>query len=66
MNDADAALLGERDRQARFGDRVHGCAYDWYVQFDPIGQSGIGSNFGGQHVRFERNNQDVVEGVRVA
>ena len=25
VDDAEAALLGERDRQARLGDRVHPC-----------------------------------------
>ena len=39
VNDADAALLGERDREARFGNGVHGGADDRDFQLDAVGQS---------------------------
>ena len=54
VNDADAALLRERNGQARFGDGIHRGAHDRDVQFDAIGQRGSGANFGGQDVRFQR------------
>ncbi len=66
MNDADAALLRQRDRQARFRDGVHGGADDREFQFDAIGQAGGGADFGGQDVRLQRNDQDVVESIRVS
>jgi hypothetical protein len=66
MDDSDAALLGKRDGQPRFGDCIHRSADDGHVQFDLVGKFGVGSNFGGQDVRLQRDNQDVVERIRVA
>ena len=66
VDDSDAALLGKRDGQSGFGDGIHGSADDRDIQFKAPGEPGIGSSFGGQDVRFERNNQDVVEGISVA
>ena len=66
VNDPDAALLRQGDGEPGFGNGVHGRAHDGNIQFDPVGQSGVGSNFGGQDVRFQRNDQDVVKRVGVA
>jgi hypothetical protein len=38
MNDAESALLGQRDGHVRFGDGVHGGADDGNIQADVAGE----------------------------
>ena len=58
MDDADAALLRQRDRQVRFRHRIHGGGDDRNIQSDLAGEAGSGIDFGGEYFaagRFEKN-----------
>ena len=61
MNDSDAALLRQRDRQVRFGHGVHGGRNDRNVQRDLAGQAGAGIDFSGHHIAAGRFEQNIVE-----
>ena len=54
MDDADAALLRERDREMRFRDRVHGGADNRNVQTDAPGETGSSVGVGRQHAAARR------------
>ena len=43
MDNAHAAFLGHRDRQAGFGDGIHGCGQQRNIQLDPPGNAGLQS-----------------------
>ena len=58
---ADAALLRQRDRQVRFGDRIHGGADNRNIQADLARQPGAGIGFGGNDVAERRQQQYVVK-----
>ena len=61
MNDADAALLGERDRHVRFGDRVHGGADDGNVQADIARELRLRVGLRGNNVGARGQQQHVIE-----
>ena len=64
VDDADAALLGERDRQARFRHRVHGGGKQRDVQLDGAGEAGFEADFAGEDGRVGGYEEDVVERER--
>ncbi len=61
MDDADAALLGHGDRQARLGDGIHGGGNQRDVQGNFAGQLGRKVDILGQHIGVRRYQQNVVE-----
>jgi hypothetical protein len=61
VNDADAALLGQRDGQVRLGDRVHGGADDGNIQGNLAGKRGARIGLGGHDTAAGRLEQDVIE-----
>jgi len=61
VDEANPALLRERDRQARFGDGIHRRADDGDIDFDISGQTRSRVRFRGDHVREARQKKDVVE-----
>ena len=65
VDDADAALLREGDRQARLGHRVHRRRDDGDADADPAREDRRGADLARQHARAGRDQQDVVEGQRV-
>src|ERR1051325_5245916 len=66
VDDSNSALLSKCDCQRCFGNSIHGRADDRHIQFNAVSKSGIRSSLGGQDVRFEGNNQDVVKGISVS
>ena len=48
VQDADAALLRQRNRQTRFGDGVHGGGHQREIQFDGASQPGFQTDFARQ------------------
>ena len=62
MDDSDAALLRQRDREVRLGDRIHGRADDGDVHRDVPGEAGARVGFGRQHVAARRLEKYIVEG----
>ena len=62
VDDADAALLRQRDRQARLGDGIHRRGQQRNVQIDVAGKLGAQADFARQHIGVGRNEQDVVKG----
>ena len=62
MDDADAPLLGERDRQVRFGHGVHRGAEDRDVQGNLAGEAGASIGLGREHVAERRLKDQIVEG----
>jgi len=48
VDDSDAAFLGERDRESRFGDRIHGRRDDRNVQREGASELCFELNFAGQ------------------
>jgi hypothetical protein len=62
VNDADAAALGHRDREARLGHRIHRGGHDRQVQADSAGQAGAEIDVARQHRRMGRHERNVVEG----
>jgi CBS domain-containing protein len=65
VDDADAALLRERDGEARFGHRVHGGREERDVELDRPGEAGGEADFAGEDGRVGGNEQDVVESERL-
>ena len=61
VDDADAALLRQRDGQVRFGDGVHGRRSDGNVESDVAGEVGARIDFGGQYFAAGRFEQNIVE-----
>ncbi len=61
VDDADAAFLGHRDRQAEFGHRIHCCGQQRNVQPDLGGQLGAEIDFAGQDVRIGGLQEYVVK-----
>ena len=66
MNDADAAGLGQRDRERAFGDRVHRRRDQRDAELDLAGEARAGIGIAGQHRRGRRNQHHVVECQRLA
>ena len=61
VDDADAALARERDREPRLGDRVHRRRDDRDAQLDRARQPRARRDVVREHVRLGRNEEDVVE-----
>ena len=66
VDDADSTLARERDREARFGDRVHRGRDDRDREVDRARQAGTGRDVVRQDVRGGRDEEDVVEGEALA
>ena len=62
VDDADAAFLGDRNRQARLGHGVHGRRCHGNVQRDVAGEPGFEADFAREDGRVGGNEQDIVEG----
>ena len=62
MDDADAALARERDREAGLGHRVHRRRDDRDRELDRGREAGARRDVVRQDVRLGRNEEDVVEG----
>ena len=62
MNNADAALARQRDRQVRFCDGVHGGADDRNVQADGAAQTRASVGLGWNDAATSGYKEDVVEG----
>ncbi len=61
VNDADAAFLGQRDREPGLGDRVHGRRNERNVELDAGGEVGRQVDFARQHIRVVRLQEYIVE-----
>ena len=61
MDDADAALARERDREPRLGDRVHRRRDDRNAELDRARQARARRDVVRQDARLGRDEQDVVE-----
>jgi hypothetical protein len=66
VDDADAAFLGERDRQAGLGDGVHRRRDQRQIEADVSGEGGREVGVARQDARKRGNQQHVVEGQRFA
>jgi hypothetical protein len=62
VDDADAAFLGHRDRQARFGDRVHCSGQHRQAEADRAGELRAQVGVARQEVGVRRDQEHVVEG----
>ena len=62
VDDADAALARERDREPRLGDRVHRRRDDRDAELDRAREPRARRDVVRQHARLGRHEQDVVEG----
>ena len=62
VDDADAALARERDREPRLGDRVHRRRDDRDAELDRARQPRARRDVVRQHARLGRHEEDVVEG----
>ncbi len=62
VDDADSAFLGDGDREAGLGDRVHRRGHERQVEPDAAGQLRRQVDLARQYVRVRRYEQDVVEG----
>ncbi len=62
VDDAEPAFLGDGDREAGLGDRVHRRGHERQVEADAAGEARRQVDLAGQHVRVRRDEQDVVEG----
>ena len=65
MDDADAALLRQRDRHVRFRDRVHGGADDGNIQADIARELGLGVGQRRNNVGAGGQQQHVIESKRL-
>src|SRR5690606_31112161 len=65
VDDSDAAFLGDGDRQAGFGDRVHRRGHQRDVQADPPREAGLQGGVAGKDFGEGWNQQDVVERQRL-
>ncbi len=61
VHDADAALAGDGDGQARFRNRVHGRGRQGDVQRQLAGEARARVRVGGEHRGFAGEEQDVVK-----
>ena len=61
VDDADAALAGDADGEAGFGDGVHGGGGEGNVEGEFAGELRGGVHFGGQDGGFAGEEEDVVE-----
>ncbi len=61
VNDADAALTGDGDGEARFGYGVHGGGGERDVDGEFAGEIGGGVDLGGENGRFAGLEEDIVE-----
>ena len=64
VHDADAALLGDRDRELGLGDRVHGRRHQGDVEGDLAGQAGLELDVLRHDFRFAGHQQHVIKGKR--
>jgi hypothetical protein len=64
VHDADAALLGDGNRQARFSHGVHGRGDQGQVQLDVAGKPGGERGVLGQDLGIRGHQQHIVEGER--
>ena len=62
VDDADAAFLRDRDREARFGDRVHGGGQDRQIETDRAGELRAQIGVARQEIGVRRDQEHVVEG----
>ena len=62
VDDADAAFLRDGDREARFGDRVHGRGEDRQIEPDRAGELRAQVDVARQEFGVCRDQQHVVEG----
>ena len=62
VNDADAAGLRHGDRQAPFGDGIHGRGQDRKVEFDVLGDAGGDIRLARHDLGMSGLQQHVVEG----
>src|SRR3954465_11800997 len=65
VHDADAAFLGDRDSEARLGDRVHGRRDDRDIQLEVAGEPGAEAGVARQDARVGGKKQNIVEGQRL-
>src|SRR5579864_2602222 len=61
MDDAEPALLRQRDGHMRFGDGIHGGAYDGNVQADLARQLRLGTDVGWNYIGTSRQQKNVIE-----
>ena len=61
MNDAESALLRERDRHVRLGDGVHGGADDWDIEMNIARDLSLSAGAGRHNFGAGGNEEDVVE-----
>ena len=64
VDDADAAFLRHRDREARLGDGVHRGRHDRHVEADGAGEVRGQVDVARQEVGVSGDEEDVVEGER--
>jgi hypothetical protein len=64
VDDADAAFLRDRDREARLGDRVHRGGHDRDLDADRAGEARGQRDFAGNDRGMRGDEQDVVERER--
>ena len=63
MDDADAAFLCHRNRQARLGNRVHRGGQQRQVQCDFLGERSFERDIAGEDLGMGRDEQNVVERI---
>ncbi len=61
VDDADAAFLRQRDRQATLGNGIHGGRKQGQIEGDVARQAGGEADIAGQDLRMGGDEQDVVE-----
>ena len=61
VDDANAALLGQRNGEARLGHGVHGRRHQRNVQLDAAGETGTQRHITGNHVGVPGQQQYVIE-----
>jgi hypothetical protein len=61
VDDADATFLGERNREPRFGYRIHRGGQDRDIQSDFGGQPRTEIDFARQHLRIAGLQKNIVE-----
>ena len=62
MDDAHATFTRQRNRQPRFGDRVHGGGEDRDVELNAWRELDCYIRFVGKHCGVARDDEDIVEG----
>ena len=62
VDDSNAALLRQSDREVRLGDGIHGGRNDRNIQSDLAGKAGSGIDFRRQHIAEGRFEQYIIEG----